>query len=212
MLMAMRKASGELGPRSTRSPRKTILRPSGAVTVTARSPWSSDQATCTELDQQCLKFAAQPCTPPMMSNGPASSRLSVHSGGARSRRRRARLAGELPNLAEALALQAAETRRISLVIRWITWRRRVDPGGTCCEPHRYQCRDRSRWPPAGHASARQFDPGFAICCRTLVASITVRIRRFKRFPQWHPPERRRRHSPTGPSRHPTPTPGSGPKR
>ena len=67
------------GPRSTRSPRKTALRPCGGVTVERPSVADRRSRACAS---SASSSSRQPWTSPMMSNGPCSSRRSVHSGGA----------------------------------------------------------------------------------------------------------------------------------
>ena len=75
--MTRRSTSGERGPRSTRSPRKTALRPSGWRAVGPASPEPTSQP---REPSRPATSSKQPWTSPMMSKGPRSPRRSGHSG------------------------------------------------------------------------------------------------------------------------------------
>ena len=71
------------GPRSTRSPRKTAFRPRGgdrAEPPMALPGWHRSRPRSREYASSSSSSSAQPCTSPMMSNGPCSDVRLFQSG------------------------------------------------------------------------------------------------------------------------------------
>ena len=76
MPMTRRSTPGVSGPRSTRSPTKTAVRPSGCVAPTAGRGRRTSRSQPSSVSR-VRSSEAQPWTSPMMSNGPVSSRAVV---------------------------------------------------------------------------------------------------------------------------------------
>ena len=152
-------APRESGPRSTRSPRKTALRPSGGVTVT-RSP--SVLSDCVaELLQQLTQFVeaamhvADDVERAVLVLAVVPERLALDRRGVDLLRR-----GEHEDVAEALALQAAQ-RAPQIAAIWLR---------TTCGPKSRSGRaaialladaspaGRRRWRPAGSDTAAPARP------------------------------------------------------
>ena len=116
MPITSRSTPGLSGPRSTRSPTKTARRPSGWRGVDRPSAVVADERVAELGRAGSPSSARQPCTSPMTSNGPCSSRRSLSSC---SRTMVARLdlvdAGEHVDRAEALLAPGRCSERRSCV-------------------------------------------------------------------------------------------------
>ena len=78
MPMTSRSTPGVSGPRSTRSPTNSAVRPSGWVAPTARPASSYDSSQPSSV-RRVRSSLAQPCTSPTMSKGPVRSRRSFQA-------------------------------------------------------------------------------------------------------------------------------------